>query len=230
MKKVLVVMFAVLLVGVLASAEVNTSNLAADQVVAEPGTLTPGTLGSFAYDAYQTGSLQVYLEGSCTTQGGDGVARTFNTQYGGTVVLQDQVGVYLQIYDAPWDGGCSFWDPPGPDWCAAEWGLTTNSPNPMGSFSHSMTTSVPAPADYQTFFLFAAGATWTTTDVPFGYISSSVYYSVAHSFYVDSTQPPTPTPDPNAGGQPIPTLNWLGMLAMVAMLLGVAVLVIIRRR
>ncbi len=42
---------------------------------------------------------------------------------------------------------------------------------------------------------------------------------------------PTPTFNPGGeGGQPIPTMNRWGMLAMVGMLLGVAVLLIIRRK
>jgi len=46
----------------------------------------------------------------------------------------------------------------------------------------------------------------------------------------DEAAQPTATPDPGAGGAPIPTMNRWGMLAMIGMLLGIAVLVIIRRK
>jgi len=41
---------------------------------------------------------------------------------------------------------------------------------------------------------------------------------------------PTPTADPDSGGEPIPTMNAYGIFAMIALLFGIAVLVIIRRR
>lgn len=41
---------------------------------------------------------------------------------------------------------------------------------------------------------------------------------------------PTPTPNPNAGGTPIPTLNWLGILAMIALMAGVSMVLVIRRK
>ncbi len=51
--------------------------------------------------------------------------------------------------------------------------------------------------------------------------------SSVNTTYVDAVQP---TDNPDAGGQPIPTMNRWGILAMIGMLLGVAVLVIIRRK
>jgi hypothetical protein len=48
--------------------------------------------------------------------------------------------------------------------------------------------------------------------------------------YVDATQPPTPTPPPGGfGGEPIPTLNLLGIIALIAIMAGIAILVIGRK-
>lgn len=42
---------------------------------------------------------------------------------------------------------------------------------------------------------------------------------------------PTPTPPPGGGGgEPIPTMNHYGMLAMIALLAGVAILVVVRKK
>lgn len=46
----------------------------------------------------------------------------------------------------------------------------------------------------------------------------------------DEAAQPTATPNPGAGGAPIPTMNRWGIFAMVGMFLAVAVLVIIRRK
>lgn len=60
------------------------------------------------------------------------------------------------------------------------------------------------------------------------------YDTLGYSFRIlGENAPPgdTPTPPPGGGGgEPIPTMNAYGIFAMVALLLGIAVLVIIRRR
>lgn len=48
--------------------------------------------------------------------------------------------------------------------------------------------------------------------------------------YIAGAQPPTPTADPGAGGNPIPTMNRYGIIAMVVALFGIALLVISRRK
>ena len=226
-KSLMLVAIAVLMTSVAAA---DVSPKAANILSPDSGQIRAnGTLGSVTISAQQVGSLQVALDASATTQGGDGVPVVVT--FGGvTYTLNNQVWVYGQIYDSPWDGGCSTWDTPGPDWCAYGEEFFINSPTPLGSFATSFTTTVPGPANYQTFVVARAGLTWADPAYDWFNTSQSAAYSVVETIYVDSTQPPTPTPDPNAGGQPIPTVNRWGMLAMVGRLIGVAVLVIIRRK
>jgi len=231
MKKVLAFVGIAVLISSAAVADINPAN---GPKVLNPdysaGSRANGTLGSLTITATQVGALQVQVDASVTTQGGDGVPVTVS--FGGnTYVLNNQIYLYGQIYDSPWDGGCTSWaTSPGTDWCAHGDQYFMNSPNALGSFALSFTTAVPSPANYQTFVMAAGGLTWITTGYNWFSVSQSTRASAVSTIYVDSTQPPTPTPDPNAGGNPIPTLNWLGMLAMVAMLFGVAILVFIRRK
>ena len=186
-----------------------------------------GTLGSTTITAQQIGPLQVYLEASATTMGGDGVPVTVS--FGGnTYVLNNQIWLYGQIYDSPWDGGCTFWSTPGPDWCAADEVFFLNSPTPLGSFALSFTATVPGPMDYQTFVMARAGLTWITTGYDWFNTSQAVAYSVVETIYIGSTVVPTPTISVVAQN-PVPTMNRYGVIAMVVLLLGVAVLVLSRR-
>jgi len=230
MKKVLAFVGIAVLMSSVAAANVNPGlNSASDKVDAQT-TRQNGTLGSVTITAEQVGALEVQLDASATTQGGDGIPFYGTTTGGSPVTLQDQIMLYGQIYDSPWQGGCSSWATPGPNWCSFGVEYFQNSPTPLGSFAVSFTATVPGPANYQTFVIAYAGATWPTTAYNWGFITQSPAYSVVETIYVDSTQPPTPTIDPNAGGSPIPTMNTYGIFAMAAMLLGVAVLVIIRRK
>ncbi len=229
MKKSLVLVAIVVLMTSVAAANINPS--AAD-VVSDAGfggTRANGALGSLTITAQQVGALEVQLDASVTTVGGDGIPVVV-TLGGVTYTLDNQVWLYGQIYDSPWDGGCTFWDTPGPDWCAVDDQFFLNSPTALGSFALSFTTTVPVAMNYQTFVLARAGLTWGTPDFDWFSVSQSIYSSVVETIYIDSTQPPTPTPDPDAGGAPIPTINRWGIMAMIGMLLGVAVLVIIRRK
>lgn len=230
MKKVLVLVGIAVLMSSVAAADINRSLDNVSGKIDAPATRQNGTLGSITITAQQVGALQVQLDASATTVGGDGIPFYGTTTGGSAVTLQDQVMLYGQIYDSPWDGGCMSWDTPGPDWCAYGQEYFQNSPTPLGSFAVSFTTTVPGPANYQTFVVAYAGITWPTTAYDWGDVTQSPAYSVVETIYIDSTQPPTPTIDPNAGGQPIPTMNSWGVLAMIGMLIGIAVLVIIRRK
>jgi hypothetical protein len=230
MKKVLAIVGIAVLMTSVAAAEINPSAAKVLNPGGASGTRTNGTLGSVTIAATQVGPLEVQLDASATTQGGDGVplVTIFN---GNTYTLNDQIWLYGQIYDSPWNGGCTFWTTnPGTDWCAFGEEFFVNSPNPLGSFAVSFTTTVPAAGNYQTFVIASGGWTWPGTSFQWFDRSQSVYYSVVETIYIDNTQPPTPTPPPGGyGGNPIPTLNWLGILAMVAILGGVAVLVMTRK-
>lgn len=230
MKKVLAFVGIAVLMTSVAAADINPSTAGEVNPDFTPGARANGTLGSVTIAAAQVGPLQVQLDASATTQGGDGVP-VVTTWGGNTYTLNNQVWLYGQIYDSPWNGGCSTWTTsPGTDWCAFGEQFFMNSPTALGSFAVSFTTTVPTAMNYQTFVVARAGLTWITTGYDWFNISQTVAHSVVETIYIDSTQPPTPTPDPSAGGAPIPTMNRWGMLAMAGMLLGVAVLVIIRRK
>lgn len=183
----------------------------------ELGGTRAGLLGNLTASLSQTGVLEA-----------TGVVSVTTASPGATNTSMNLVVILGQIYDYPWAGGTT--------------GTGTNTfvssgtsffPNTtgLGAFSDSYTFTVNVPNTYQIWAGAWAGKSWTGTSYWFSYATQSgLYYSSGNTTYVDDIQPPTPTPDPNAGGQPIPTLNWLGMMAMIAMMLGVAVLVFIRRR
>lgn len=227
MKRVLAFVGIVVLMTSVAAADLNPSK----EVVLNPEgswDRVNGTLGSVTITANQYGPLQVALEASATTVGGDGVpvTVTFNTN---TYQLNNQIWVYGQIYDSPWNGGCTFWTTsPGTDWCAYGEQYFINSPNPMGSFNVSFTTTVPVAMDYQTFVVARGGLTWITTGYDWFNFSQTVAHSVVETLYIGSTIFPTPTPN-TVPGNPVPTINRYGVIAMVVLLLGVAVLVLSRR-
>jgi hypothetical protein len=211
-----------------AAAGVNPSKNNVSSVVTEPTVVdTPGTIGSLTITGTQVGPLQFLINAGMTTAGGDGIPRQFGTGGGGTITLNDIVWLYAQIYDSPWQGGCSFWATPGPNWCDYDSSSAINTPN--ASLNVSFTTTVPAPDDYQLFVLGVAGATYPGPTYLFGYVDSSVYIGPTGTTYIGSTVVPTPTPPVSVPREPVPTLNWLGMLAMIAILAGVAILVMSRR-
>jgi opacity protein-like surface antigen len=231
MKKVLAFVGIAVLMTSVAAADINP---AASKVLNQggaSGTRTNGTLGSVTIAAQQVGALQVQLDATATTQGGNGVplVTIFNSN---TYTLNDQVWLYGQIYDSPWNGGCTFWTTsPGTDWCAVDSDYFVNSPTPLGSFAVSFTATVPAVGNYQTFVLAYAGWTWPGTSFNWFDRTQTVYHSVVETIYIDSTQPPpTPTPPPPGGAAiPVPSLNVYGIVAMALMLIGVAILVMWRR-
>ncbi len=233
MKKALVVVAIAVLTCSVATAKVNPS-IHDGSIKAPDSTATRvnGTLGSLTITAAQTGPLQVQVNASVTTAGGDGVPSVV-TFGGNSYTLNDQVWLYAQIYDSPWAGGCTWWTTnPGPNWCAAEDEYFVNSPTALGSFAVSFTATVPQADNYQTFVLAVAGLTWITPNYNWFRVSQSTASSAVQTIYIDNVQPtpgPTATPDPTAGGTPIPTMNRWGVVAMIVMLVGVAVLLISRR-
>lgn len=223
MRKVLVMVAIAALACSVVGAEVTNFDLSVSDKIDIGDVRTNGTLGAFSASITQVGPLQVDVQASVTTVGGDGVPYPY-----GTGSLNDQVWIMAQIYDATWLVHTF-------SYTGSDYHL--NSPVALGTFATSYTVSVPRATDYQLWVAAIAGVTWPTTAYNWGFFSQGVsggylsfYSGPIATTYVDATQPPTPTPDPTAGGAPIPTLNWLGMLAMVAMMLGVAVLVFIRRR
>jgi hypothetical protein len=177
--------------------------------------------------AVQTGPLTVQLDASVTTAGGTGGPDTV-TWAGNTYTLDNQVRLYGQMYDSPWDGGCTFWTVnPGPDWCTVEDQFWNNN-TPLGSFAISWTAVVPTAMNYQTFVLAQAGLTWIDPAYTWFYRTQSTYVSVYSTIYVDATQPPTSTPDPTAGGNPVPTLSMPVLFLLGVILAGVGVLLIRR--
>ena len=145
MKKVLVLVAIAVLTCSVAAAKVNPAT--PEGGVKAPGaaaTRVNGTLGSLTLTAAQTDVLQVQLDASVTTAGGDGVPSVV-TFGGSTYTLNDQIGLYAQIYDSPWQGGCQSWTTPGPNWCFGEWQFWVNSPTALGSFAASFTTTVNGP-------------------------------------------------------------------------------------
>lgn len=229
MKKVLAFVGIAVLMTSVAAAEVNPERTNA----LTEGTSTTranGVITSVSISAYQSGALEATLDASATTVGGDGVPVTVS--FGGnTYVLDNQVWLYGQIYDSPWNGGCTHWTTsPGTDWCGYGEEYFINSPVALNNFDISFTTTVPGPAFYQTFVIAAAGLTWHDPAYVWFSVSQSLASSVVETIYIDSTQPPTPTPPPGGyGGEPIPTLSWLGILGMIAILGGIAVLVMTRK-
>jgi hypothetical protein len=239
MKKVLAFVGIAVLMTSVAAADINPSAAKVLNQDGASGVRQNGTLGSISITAVQTGPLQVQLDASVTTAGGDGVPNTV-TYNSNTYVLNNQVFLYGQIYDSPWNGGCTFWTTsPGTDWCAIDSQFYMNSPTALGSFALSFTATVPTAMNYQTFAIAYAGLTWITTGYDWFYRTQTVATSAAQTIYIDAAQPtPTPTPPPGAtptpppggfGGEPIPTLNWMGILAMIAILGGIAVLVMTRK-
>jgi len=225
MKRVLVLVAVVALVSSVAVAEVQSMDQTARNGISNDR--TNGALGSFTGSIVQTGPLMVNYGATVTTAGGNGapLVTTVGTQ---VYTLDDQVRVAVQLYDSPWSlhtfttfNGQYF----------------VNSPTALGSFTASFAVTVPREANYQVWAAAIAGHTWPLTSYNWFDISQGVsgnnytiYAGPMATTYVDSTQPPTPTPPPGGfGGEPIPTLNWMGILAMIAILGGIAVLVMTRK-
>ena len=178
-----------------------------------------GTWGSFSVSGGQTGPLEVTVDVSATTAGD------------GSNTVLNMVFLRGQVYNGLWTTQT---------WTSIDTDTFPNS-SPNLSFSSSWTFTVPAPGNYAIWGDGFAGIYYgTTTGGLYSCPASTCYTQTPDSccypvttgdlFYVNNIQPPTPTPPPGGyGGNPIPTLNWLGILAMVAVLAGVAMLIVTRR-
>lgn len=152
---------------------------------------------------------------------------TVDTAGAGSPVPSDWVGIGAQIY-YPYT-----WDTTHPSyttvWSFRQSGRTTNGGTPyhrVENFSETAPVQIAGDWGVWTTVNFFAGQ-WTGTT----WSQQYPYYVLEGPHQLPGPPPqPTETPDPNAGGAPIPTVNTWGMLAMICMLLGVAVLVIIRRK
>jgi hypothetical protein len=181
------------------------------------GTRSNGTFGSFSVSGAQTDALEVTVDVSATTAG-NGTNTALNVVYLGG-----------QVYNMLW-ASHTF---------ATSGSTVIPNSSAQQSFSQSWSLSVPAPGDYVVWGAAFAGVLHGTTTQG-GYCAGAICYTQApgtccypattdDQFYVDNQQPPTATPDPNAGGQPIPTINGWGIAAMMLLLAGGAILLITRR-
>lgn len=218
-----------------AAEKINVDMSAKGPVLAEGQTRTNGSMGSFSVTVSQTGPLTVDMDLGCTTQGGDGIAQT-PTWYPTIGPLQDQVRLLGALYSV---SGTAL------GFLSTDRTYYENSPTALGNFSTSYTFTVPAVGDYMVFANFVAGNTWPTTGFSWGSITQVAatgfyvyptytsyiglgYYG--NFYYIDDTQPPTPTFNPDAGGLPVPSMNAWGVAAMIVLLIGVAMLIITRRQ
>ena len=196
MKKVLALVGIAVLMSSVAAANVNPGLNSVSGKVEAPQVRTNGTLGSLTITGTQIGPLEVEIDAAVTTQGGDGIPFYGTTSGGSPITLQDQVLLYGQIYDSPWVDGCMSWDTPGVNWCDHGEQFFINSPNPMGDFAISFTSTVPAAQDYQLFAVAYAGQTWPTTAYDWGILTQNpgTLIGPVGTMYVDSTPSPRPPP------------------------------------
>jgi hypothetical protein len=196
--------------------KVNLSEKPEQQL--EIPTRANGLLGSFSVSGGQTGPLEVSVDVSATTAGGN------NTALNWVRLIGQVYNGYYSTYT----------------WSDISVVLFPNAGG-QGSFAISPTFTVPTPGDYLIWGradggIYSGITTGGIYSCPSGYIcltqspQTCCYPATSGDFfYVDSTQPPTPTFNPDAGGIPIPTLGALGTISMVLLLAGVALLVIVRR-
>ncbi len=223
MKRVLVILAVAALVSSVAVAEVRSTDETARNGISN--NRTNGALGSFTGSIVQTGPLQVNYGATVTTAGGDGAPLVTTVGTLGVYTLNDQVRVAAQLYDSPWTAHT---------FTTFNGEYFVNSPTALGSFTASFAATVPRAANYQVWAAAIAGHSWPLTSFAWFDITQGVSgsnYSITDgpmaTTYIDSTQPPTPTP--SGAGVPVPSLNAYGIVAMVLMLIGVAVLVMWRR-
>ncbi len=192
------------------------------QVPGQLNVRTNGTFTSMTVTLQQTGPLQAQVGVAALTSGGS------------AVTSKEKVLIYGQIYDFPWAGGATTWTPPGSN-TFVDGGLTVIPRVPDGGpFSRSWTFTVPVANTFQGWGIayvgFSPGIPGYTGHPTYGvgfwfqdYISAA-----GPTTYVDATQPPTPTP--SGAGEPVPALSGFGILAMIAILAGVAILVMYGRK
>lgn len=229
-KRILVIVAAVVLVGSLAAAEHPSTDLTVRNGITS--VRSNGTLGSFTASIVQTGPLQVDYSATVTTAGGDGAPLVTTVGTLGVLTLNDQVRVAAQLYDSPWSLHT---------WTTFNGEYFVNSPTALGSFTATFSATVPRAANYQVWAAAIAGHTWPYTSYNWFDISQGVSgnsYTITAgpmaTTYVDSVVQPTPTqggptPTPNQSElTPVPTLSALGMALMGILLAGIGLLVLRR--
>jgi hypothetical protein len=142
-------------------------------VAGDPTTIrTNGTLGSYSATTQQVGPLQVQVDVSCTTVGGDGAPFIGATTGGGTITLNYQVMILGQLYESPWAGGLPPYGTNTFVFTNTEYFI--NTPTALHSFTNSFTTTVSVPNDYQVWAAFAGGVTWPTANYNWGFFTQGV--------------------------------------------------------
>ena len=185
-----------------------------------------GTVGNVTVSLTQTGPLAAdVVLGWDTTPG----------VYASAYSSYDAFWLYGQIYDTPWLGFCTTTTASTScnDFISGTVRVVPGA-DPSNSYAETFSFTVPVADTYQGWGIvyggWSPGVPWLSgTGQNTGFWITTYNYASAYSApgYIDAVQP---TEDPNAGGAPIPTMNRWGILAMIGMLLGVAVLVIIRRK
>ncbi|MCD4748981.1 MAG: hypothetical protein K8R59_06375 [Thermoanaerobaculales bacterium] len=131
-----------------------------------------------------------------------------------------------QIYDYPWRSsynGTTYVNTN--DFVST--GITIVQADYSGAYSQNFSFTVPITDVYQAWGLvyggWYPGLPWLTGP-PYdtGFWWSQYQLASGNTLLIDARVP--------EGGMPIPTLNWLGILAMVAMIAGGAMFLVIRRR
>lgn len=219
--RVLIVATVVLCVCSLGSAEIPVGkNLAGHATAPNAGRIN-GNIGNLTSSLVQTGALAADLNINFDT---GSVSPAYSPYY-----AEDAFYIIGQIYDYPWRSTYN-----GTTWVNTNdfvsTGLTILGGD-NGPYAHTYSFTVPVADTYQGWVRvyggWYPGLPWSTTNNSGFWWSQVMTDSSVNTTYVDAVQP---TDNPDAGGQPIPTMNRWGILAMIGMLLGVAVLVIIRRK
>lgn len=183
-----------------------------------PTVRSNGALGSISTAGSWTGALEGTIDVTVTTTNG------------ANATALNLVLILNQIYNGYWATAT---------WTSINTEFLPNSAG-LGTFVSSIAYSVPAAGTYLGWGYGWAGVySGTTTGgayCPAPYICRTqspitCCYGTqsAGLFEIYSSAPPTATPDPSAGGIPVPTMNQWGMAAMIILLIGVAMLIITRR-
>jgi len=215
----------VLVCGMALAAGPGRVNLDNVHQTSDPGAVrTNGNITNFAMSIAQVGPLQAQIGATVNTVGG--VSHT----------TMEHMLLYAQIYDYPWAGGTPY-----NTFVSGSTQFVPSSSPDGGPYSATWSFTVPVANTFQAFGVAIAGwypgvpgATAPPQLTGFWWDGNSAdHYRVSYgpTTYIDATQPPTPTPPPGGyGGEPIPTLNWLGILAMIAIIGGIAVFVMVGRK
>jgi len=224
--KIFVVAALVLCMCSLGSAKVPTHSLVPNVHTGDTNRQT-GTVGNVSVTLAQSGPLTAEVTVSWDT---DPAGAPYYTAY----QSYDAFLAYGQIYDTPWIGVChtSTSSASCNDFISGIVAYTGHDDS--NHYSETFSFTVPTADTYQGWGIayggWSPGIPWLSgAGQNTGFWITTYNYSTAagNTAYIDAN---TPTPDPDAGGQPVPTLNWMGILAMIAMMAGVAMLLVMRRK